>query len=59
MAAHRKLDRRRDDFCAGGLRKRVVRASHRKRTRTEVLPQHGQQSIQPTERMKVEDGFTI
>jgi hypothetical protein len=37
----------------------VSRASHRKRTRTEVLPQHGQQSIQPTERMKVEDGFTI
>src|SRR5436190_23449654 len=23
MAAHRKLDRRRDDLCAGGLRKRV------------------------------------
>ena len=22
MAAHRKLDRRRDDLCAGGLRKR-------------------------------------
>jgi hypothetical protein len=38
---------------------KVSRASHRKRTRTEVLPQHGQQSIQPTERMKVEDGFTI
>ena len=23
-AAHRKSDRRRDDLCAGGLRKRVV-----------------------------------
>jgi hypothetical protein len=23
MAAHRKLDRRRDDLCAGGLRKRA------------------------------------
>jgi hypothetical protein len=24
MAAHRRLDRRRDDLCAGGLRKSVV-----------------------------------
>jgi len=59
IAGHRKLDQCHGDLYAGGLRKRESRASHRKRTRTELLPQHGQQSIQPTERMKVEDGFSI